>query len=477
MEQDGSSAPARILRGMSIRFRVTALVVAATLITGLAAGLSGAWAAQLAVNRKYTEDAVRNAAHLVGELRLPYSARLARTLASIFGGNVAFVMADGRVLADSFDQPMRDGFGQFLATGRHAGRVYLANTAVRVCSAPLGETEDRCELWLLVPEATLRQARWRVLTPFLLVSLLATLLAAVLGGRVTQAAVRPIARLGDELQRLAERLEEGEWGLDQDGASVVPDDHRRTEPREVALLAEAFQHLLDDLQRARTRLAESSRLAAVGKLSASVAHELRNPLALAREGRRDQSLDLIVKETDRLSVRLEELLGVATGSRSLRLPAPAAATVALADIRDALTGLVGTQFRQAGVALHCEGDFGVSAQAQADDVRRVLLNLLLNALEVSGPGDTVALRIEADGTRVRLTVADQGGGIDPKVGDVFAPFTTSKPEGVGLGLAISRELAERNGGQLACRDGDGGAEFVLSLPRATPPRTNQETNP
>jgi signal transduction histidine kinase len=489
MDTNSTSVPARILRGMSIRSRLTVLVIAATLITGLTAGLAGAWAAQLAVNRKYTEDAARNAAHLVGELHLPHSPRLARTLASIFGGNVAFVDDDGTVLADSFEQPVRDAFGEFLAAHGHSGRVRLANTAVRACSAPLGGAGKGIELWLLVPEATLRQARWRVLTPFLLVSLLATLVAAVLGGRVARATVRPIARLGDELQQLAKRLEDGEWGLGQDSAATVPAGQRRTEPREVALLAEAFQRLLDDLQQARLRLAESSRLAAVGKLSASVAHELRNPLAgirmnaqvlahaLAREGRADPSLDLIVKETDRLSLRLEELLGVATGSRPLRSPPQTAETVALSDVRDAVAGLVGSQFQQAGVALRCEGDFGLAVQAHADDVRRILLNLLLNALEVSSPDDTVSLRVDADDDRVRLTVTDQGGGIDPEIGDVFAPFTTSKPEGVGLGLAISRELAERSGGQLACRNGDGGAAFALSLPRAASPPTNRESNP
>jgi len=461
-------------RGLSIQARVRWLVVGATLLTGLAAGVAGTWAAGHAVNQRFTEDAARNAARLVDALRLPRSPRLAGELAGIFGGEVAFVDREGKLAAASLADNRAAAFAAFRATAKRPALIRLDGLAYRPAVAAL----DTGELWLLAPEARLRQARWRAVWPILLVVLPATLLAALLGGWVTRAALHPLARLGDEFDTLSARLAESEdWSLEP------KNDSRHPEPAEVARLARAFHHLVEELRTARLRLAESSRLAAVGKLSASVAHELRNPLAgirmnaqalaqaLARENRTDPGLTLIIKETDRLAIRLEELLGLAAGSRSTRSQERQTTRTSLSNARDALLDLLNSQFAQAGIELAATGDFDHDLPIPGDDLRRILLNLLLNALEVSVPGQRVELRAETAGENLLLTVADQGGGIDPAAGDIFAPFVTGKPHGVGLGLAISRELAERNGASLAADNRDGGAHFVLSVPLAPEPGT------
>lgn len=461
-------------RGMSIQTRVRWLVVGATLLTGLAAGVAGTWAAGHAVNQRFTEDAARNAARLVDALRLPRSPRLAGELAAIFGGEVAFVDRVGQLTATSLTADRAAAFAAFHATAKRPGLIRLDGLPYRPAVAAFATGE----LWLLTPESRLRQARWRSVWPILLVVLPATLLAALLGGWVTRAALRPLDRLGDEFDTLSARLAESEdWSLEP------KNDSRHPEPAEVARLAKAFHRLLEDLRAARLRLAESSRLAAVGKLSASVAHELRNPLAgirmnaqalaqaLAREGRTDPGLDLIIKETDRLAVRLEELLGLAAGSRSARCQERQTARTSLNNARDTLCNLLNSQFAQAGIVLAVSGDFDHDLPIPGDDLRRILLNLLLNALDVSAPGQRVELRAEKAGGSLLLTVADQGGGIDPATGDIFAPFVTGKPHGVGLGLAISRELAERNGASLAASNRDGGAHFVLAVPLAPEPGT------
>ncbi|MDX9982243.1 MAG: hypothetical protein RBU25_19640, partial [Lentisphaeria bacterium] len=84
-------------RGLSIQARVRWLVMGATLLTGLAAGVAGNWAAGHAVNQRYTEDAARNAARQVDALRLPPSPRHADELAGIYGGEVAYVDQDGKL--------------------------------------------------------------------------------------------------------------------------------------------------------------------------------------------------------------------------------------------------------------------------------------------------------------------------------------------------------------------------------------------
>jgi signal transduction histidine kinase len=439
------------------------------LITGLAAGLAGTWATGHAVNQRFTEDAARNAARLVETLRLPHSPRLARELAGIFGGEVAFFDPEGILAATSLNDGYTTAFIAFREAPDRPSLLLLEGVAYRPAVASFGDGE----LWLLAPESRLRQARWHAAWPILLVVLPATLLAALLGGHVTRAALRPLARLGDEFDTLSSRLSQGEdWSLEP------TTDERQSEPIELARLARAFHRLVEDLRAARVRLAESSRLAAVGKLSASVAHELRTPGAgirmnaqaltqsLARENRTDPGLDLIVKETDRLAVRLEELLGLAAGSQSTRNRERQFARASLRKVKDALLSLLRTQFAQGGVALEAVGDFDHDLPIPDDDLRRILLNLLLNALEISASGQRVELRAETAGGNLLLTVADQGGGIDPFIADVFAPFVTGKPHGVGLGLAISRELAERNGASLAVANRDGGAHFVLSVPLA-----------
>lgn len=477
-----SNDQAKHPRGISIRARVTWLVMGASLLAGIAAGLVGTWAAGHAVNRQFTEDAAHNAARLVDALRLPHSPRLANELAEIFGGEVAFVAEDGQLIATSLAADRTGAFAEFLANSPHPDAIHLSGNHYRPAMAAL-HVPCPCQLWLLTPEARLRAARWRAVWPLVLVILPAIVLAALVGGKVTQVAVRPIAQLGDRFENLSTRLGNGEeWGLDPN----LP-TRAQPEPAEVARLADAFDSLLGELRTARVRLAESARLAAVGKLSASVAHELRNPLAgirmnaqamaqaLAREGREDPSLALIVKETDRLSLRLEELLGLAAGSRPASRQDTRPETVPLSRIRDALAALLGSQFRQADIELRCTGDFAAGVTVAADEARRILLNLLLNALEVSAPGQVVELRAERAEPWATLTVADQGGGIDPAAGDIFAPFVTTKPHGIGLGLAISRELAERNGGHLTGRNVAGGAEFVLALPLA--PQTETEQGP
>ncbi len=476
----GSNGQEKHPRGTSIRARVAWLVMGASLLAGIAAGLVGTWAAGHAVNRQFTEDAARNAARLVDALRLPHSPRLADELAGIFGGEVAFVAEDGQLIATSLDTDRAAAFGEYLARSPRPDVIHLSGSHYRLAMAPL-HSSLACQLWLLTPEARLRAARWRAVWPLGLVILPAILLAALVGGRVTRVAVQPIAQLGDKFENLSIRLGSGEeWGIDPDLPART-----RPEPAEVARLADAFDSLLGELHTARVRLAESARLAAVGKLSASVAHELRNPLAgirmnaqamaqaLAREGREDPSLALIVKETDRLSLRLEELLGLAAGSRPASRQDARVETVRLDRIRDALVALLGSQFRQIGVELRCTGDFAAEVAAAGDEARRILLNLLLNALEVSTTGQAVGLRAERAEPWATLTVTDQGGGIDPAAGDIFAPFVTTKPHGIGLGLAISRELAERNGGHLTGRSVAGGAQFVLALPLAPQTETDQ----
>ena len=116
---------------------------------------------------------------------------------------------------------------------------------------------------------------------------------------------------------------------------------------------------------------------------------------------------------------------------------------------------------------------GVRVLADRVRLEQVLINLLQNAFEAvdGAPDAAVTLSVEADGERVRLAVSDNGPGVPQAMrGALFTPFATGKPNGLGLGLVISRDIMESVGGDLSLDDGGGGtgARFVAALRRAAP---------
>ncbi len=129
--------------------------------------------------------------------------------------------------------------------------------------------------------------------------------------------------------------------------------------------------------------------------------------------------------------------------------------------------------RDRAVHLVVEGT-GVSTRCDPRKVKQVLINLVQNALDASGPGSevrVVAERTEAGGALVR--VLDRGTGVDPNLGErVFAPGVTTKSNGSGLGLTIARSLARQHGGDLLLRSRTGGGTEALLLLPATPSRVD-----
>jgi two-component system, NtrC family, sensor kinase len=118
-----------------------------------------------------------------------------------------------------------------------------------------------------------------------------------------------------------------------------------------------------------------------------------------------------------------------------------------------------------GVEVSVEG--GASAPGHREKLRQVLVNLVRNAAEASGPGGRVSLRIVEQEGAAELSVEDTGPGMPEEVrARLFEPFFTTRPRGTGLGLAVSRAIARAHGGELAASvPGGQGARFALTLPR------------
>lgn len=260
-------------------------------------------------------------------------------------------------------------------------------------------------------------------------------------------------------------------------------DGRNTDRTTTAI----FQDISDQ-KRIETLRLRAERLEGVAELSASLAHEIKNPLASIRSACEQLSLapstsaddkvltNLVMRESDRLSRLLSEFLDFARVRVSRRTP------MDLAQVGAGAANLaLAHPDRPEGVAVRCEADTGVYFVEGDDDLlHRAVFNLLLNAMQASPRGSEVALVVQAARPDqldvgntfahggVALSVTDAGPGIPVEIRDrLFDPFFTTKVGGSGLGLAVVQRAIDAHRGLVFLDTGPSGTCFTIVLPRAT----------
>lgn len=245
----------------------------------------------------------------------------------------------------------------------------------------------------------------------------------------------------------------------------------------VSSLTDAYAHAGDALSRAGDELLATaeSRQRALDDLGAQVAHEIKNPLTAikgltdllaeqAPDARAARRLAVVSDEVARIERILRDYLSFSHPfERVERTPTD------LAALPDELLGLLEARADGAGITLRAEGH-ALTATVDPRRVKEALLNLLLNALEVTPRGGRVTVSWAREGGVVTLAVCDEGPGMSPdvlaRVGDAF--FTT-RAGGTGLGVRLARRVAEAHGGALAFdRAPGGGTRATLTLADATP---------
>jgi two-component system NtrC family sensor kinase len=268
-----------------------------------------------------------------------------------------------------------------------------------------------------------------------------------------------------------------------DGVKAVAagDLTRKVEVRssdELGLLAREFNAMAASLNRQRAELLRAERLAVVGRISAQITHEIRNPLnaiglnaeLLAEEL---EGLDLsseakglvqaIGREVDRLNAVTEEYL------RFARLPKPDFAREDLNEILSGLVEFLAPELQGAGVAVRLALAPALPpVRADEAQLRAAFLNLIRNSREAMPGGGRLLVGTRAMAGGVEAEVRDTGGGIPPEaLPRIFEPFYSTKEKGTGLGLAFTQQVVQEHGGAVRCESvRGGGTAFLVRLPRA-----------
>jgi signal transduction histidine kinase len=333
-----------------------------------------------------------------------------------------------------------------------AGERYFYTGAKLQPASPEG---DRGVLHILYPERIWRESQWDAVMPPLAVGAVALLLVALVSVVITRRLSRPILQLKTQVGRLAEGRFE-----------PIPIPARNDELRELVLSANSLALQLGEMRQVIQR---TERLSLLGQLSGGLAHHLRNCVTGARLAVQLHQRHCSDSDRESLGVALRQLaLSDEHLQRFLAVgkpQPPQLADVDLAKMFAELDSLVGLTCRHRKIDVQFPAlSAPLAIQADAEQLRQLFLNLVLNAIDAASGHGWVRIEVERQPSTLRIRVLDSGLGAPPAVAaKLFEPFVTGKPEGVGLGLAVSRQIAEAHGGSL-CYYRDPETCFELTLP-------------
>jgi signal transduction histidine kinase len=348
-----------------------------------------------------------------------------------------------------------------LTQDRQALSRYIASSQILLLTAcPLGGPIPGLTAWAMTRVYTFAGSSYLLLMAGLGVLLATVLAAAALLSRLTLIWSRHVSRIetalnAHDIAELPTLAATGERELD----------------RIVTALNEAGRRLSDARRRAdllAREVAAGERLAAIGRVAAGVAHEIRNPIAAMRlkaenaiaagAERKNEALSIILGQIERLDHLLRRLLTVTERDR------PCCDQVPLQPFLETCVAEHLELARAKGVTLDIQAESD-EVRFDPDQMRRALDNLILNAIQAAPDDSRIAIRARQDGNKFVLAVHDQGSGPPENIRDhLFEPFVTGRPDGTGLGLSIVREVAEAHGGTVLFISCKLGTAFEIIVP-------------
>jgi two-component system NtrC family sensor kinase len=309
----------------------------------------------------------------------------------------------------------------------------------------------------------------QLLDDLVLVGLVLMLVAALFGVVVSRRITRPL----EGLSKAVRKIGKGDFDV---SVAIKSSD-------EIGELSTSFNDMADELKereislkKAQHALVQSEKMAAVGTLSAGLAHEVKNPLSAvlgyAQLSKRKldqpealkQHLETIETETRRCNEIIGNLMQFSRAEKGEH------GRISVNEVVEKSIAIVDHQLSLKNVTITSElGQDMPQIFGNANQLQQVLMNLMINAQQAIGKeGGTVDLSTSVEGETVLITVSDNGPGIDEDVvAKIFEPFYTTKPagEGTGLGLSVTYGIIQDHGGTISVtRAESGGAKFIIKLP-------------
>ena len=450
-----------------IRYQIL-LPFAGAMIIGLAcvSALSAVLAARRA--ERQIDEQLQSVGRTLFASSFPLTDAVLKQMHGLSGAEFVLSEATGKIVARSKTAPsgkaghnptahwQQLSLGPLVETGGH--RYFVSSLAI----PPRSAAGKPLTLDIFYPERHWQASRREAALPPLLVGAATLAAFMVVAAAIAVRLGRPIAQLRAQVARLAE----GDY-------QTVPLPPRNDELRDLAMGINALAEQLVELRRAITR---AERLALLGQLSGGLAHHLRNDITGARMAVQlhqrhgchtdDESLDIALRQLRLTEEHLQQFLTAGQPRPLVKTPSDAWKLV------EQVGKMIEPTCRHRKVALRTAdirptGSNGhADLEADSEQLRQLLMNLALNAVEAAGTAGWVRLELDETADRILLRVLDSGPGVAPEIAArLFEPFTTGKPEGIGLGLAAARRIAEAHGGTLVYRD-DGATCFEVALPRA-----------
>jgi signal transduction histidine kinase len=457
-----------------IRHQILLPFAVMTLFVVMAAGLCSAYLAARRVERRI-ELQVRNLGRTLLESSFPLTDAVLEQMNGLSGAHFVFVDDAGGIVAtsrptaplwQSRTPPVNDW--RMLRLGplvKFNSEGYFAS-ALRIEGQRPGRQAG--VLHMLYPESQWSSDRREAAMPPLAGGFATLCICVLLSAIIARRISRPIARLQHQVLRLAN----GDF-------TSLPLPARNDELRD---LAGSVNVLAEQLSQMRRAIRRTERLTLLGRLSGALAHHLRNDITGTRmavqlhqrhcTGNDVESLAVALRQLEITEQHLQRLLAAGQPRE------PSRSDCDLEEIAEHIVRLVepacmhrrlAISLLRIGASEGQHGGFGMAADAE--QLRHLLMNLVVNAMEAVEAGGSVRIEIERTNVALVLRVLDSGPGPPAWVADqLFEEFITSKPEGVGLGLAVARRIAESHGGTLTYtrRDGCTCFELCLPLPCETP---------
>ena len=390
----------------------------------------------------------------------PIDESVARDLKKETAGSDFIFVANGTAVASTLPAPQSAAIARQYHRSSELQRLSAGEGEFAVLGSALHNIEGAPAGDLLVVRSfdSISRDLNALLRKLVLIWAAAIFAGLVISGFVAHRILQPIRRL-DEAATMIARLEYG---------TRVPEGSND----ELGRLARTFNTMCGSIQEARDELIRQERISTIGRLSSSIVHDLRNPLAsiyggaeMMMDGHLNEAqlhriATNVYRSSRAINDLLQELVDVSRGRTQ------AAETCRLNEVIEAAAGMQAAAAEQRGVRIDTQVDPSIELPLERARLERVFLNLIGNALEAMPNGGCVEIRAEPNGDSVLIRVDDTGPGIPASIRkNLFQPFVSEGKNGLGLGLALSRQTVLNHGGDLWAEETESsGARFRMRLP-------------